>query len=165
MEEDDGKTNSSNQVQGPPDQDQDQDQEQEQEEEHQDPSHPTDTSPSSTQLESSPDTNDEEKHEDHIASTQSSVIVQMGPKPSPDYVHIATISDTDADNPGPRCGHTLTAVLGGDENSKDYVGPRLILFGGATSIEDGSQAVGSQTIGGGAGISNIFLPLPIAIWF
>ncbi|RZC89756.1 hypothetical protein C5167_035751 [Papaver somniferum] len=40
--------------------------------------------------------------------------------------------DTDEDAPGPRCGHTLTAVAA----TKSH-GPRLILFGGATAIEGG----------------------------
>ncbi|MCO5550469.1 hypothetical protein L7F22_003956 [Adiantum nelumboides] len=77
----------------------------------------------------------------------------LGPRPAPTYEPIVYLSDTETDHPGSRCAHTLTAVLAvGDENSPTYIGPRLILFGGANSIEDGSQAAGPQSIGGGAGI-------------
>ncbi|KAH9296864.1 hypothetical protein KI387_028546, partial [Taxus chinensis] len=51
--------------------------------------------------------------------------------------------ETEEDAPGRRCGHTLTAVAAvGRPDGSDYIGPRLILFGGATSIEDGSSALG-----------------------
>lgn len=46
-----------------------------------------------------------------------------------------TYWDTDEDAPGPRCGHTLTAVAASKSN-----GPRLILFGGATAIEGGASS-------------------------
>ncbi|CAI5961429.1 unnamed protein product [Closterium sp. NIES-64] len=53
------------------------------------------------------------------------------------------------ESPGPRCGHTLTAVAAvGEPGSANYVGPRLILFGGATALEGGAGA----TAGGAAGI-------------
>jgi len=62
--------------------------------------------------------------------------------PSP-YRPVDASWDSEEDAPGPRCGHTLTAVAGtGNPDSPDYVGPRLILFGGATAIEDGSSALG-----------------------
>lgn len=62
--------------------------------------------------------------------------------PSP-YRPVDASWDSEEDAPGPRCGHTLTAVAGtGNPDSSDYVGPRLILFGGATAIEDGSSALG-----------------------
>ncbi|KAI3460849.1 hypothetical protein Pfo_030847 [Paulownia fortunei] len=61
----------------------------------------------------------------------------MGSKPwlypAPAYRTLESYWDTDDDAPGPRCGHTLTAVAA----SKTH-GPRLILFGGATAIEGGS---------------------------
>lgn len=75
----------------------------------------------------------------------------MGPKPLPvpapvlpsPYRPVEASWDSEEDAPGPRCGHTLTAVAGiGNPDSEDYVGPRLILFGGATAIEDGSSALG-----------------------
>lgn len=57
------------------------------------------------------------------------------------------------DGPGPRCGHTLTAVAAvGEEGSPSYIGPRLILFGGATALEGSSAQAGPQTPSGNAGI-------------
>lgn len=55
--------------------------------------------------------------------------------PAPTYRPLETYWDTDEDAPGPRCGHTLTAVAA----TKTH-GPRLILFGGATAIEGGASA-------------------------
>lgn len=61
----------------------------------------------------------------------------MGSKPwlypAPDYRYLESYWDTDEDAPGPRCGHTLTAVAA----TKTH-GPRLILFGGATAIGGGN---------------------------
>ncbi|XP_062086937.1 serine/threonine-protein phosphatase BSL1 isoform X3 [Humulus lupulus] len=63
----------------------------------------------------------------------------MGSKPwlhpAPTYRPLETYWDTDEDSPGPRCGHTLTAVAA----TKTH-GPRLILFGGATAIEGGAAS-------------------------
>ncbi|KAG6621567.1 hypothetical protein I3842_Q018700 [Carya illinoinensis] len=63
----------------------------------------------------------------------------MGSKPwlssAPTYRSLETYWDTDEDAPGPRCGHTLTAVAA----TKSH-GPRLILFGGATAIEGGAAS-------------------------
>lgn len=63
----------------------------------------------------------------------------MGSKPffypAPTYRSLETFWDTDDDAPGPRCGHTLTAVAA----TKTH-GPRLILFGGATAIEGGASS-------------------------
>lgn len=108
--------------------------------------------------ESTNDIQHEPEQNVHVAPPVSRI--PMGPKPAPTYDAIASLSDTETDHPGPRCGHTLTAVLAvGEENSPGYVGPRLVLFGGATSIEDGAQAAGPQSIGGGAGISKaLFSP-------
>jgi protein phosphatase len=55
--------------------------------------------------------------------------------PAPSYRSLETYWDTKEDAPGPRCGHTLTAVAA----SKSH-GPRLILFGGATAIEGGASS-------------------------
>ncbi|KVI12436.1 Kelch-type beta propeller [Cynara cardunculus var. scolymus] len=55
--------------------------------------------------------------------------------PAPTYFPLETHWDTDDDAPGPRCGHTLTAVA----PTKSH-GPRLILFGGATAIEGGASS-------------------------
>ncbi|KAE8672100.1 Serine/threonine-protein phosphatase BSL1-like protein [Hibiscus syriacus] len=63
----------------------------------------------------------------------------MGSKPwlypAPTYRTLETYWDSDEDAPGPRCGHTLTAVAA----TKTH-GPRLILFGGATAIEGGASS-------------------------
>ncbi|KAK8630505.1 hypothetical protein V6N13_079296 [Hibiscus sabdariffa] len=63
----------------------------------------------------------------------------MGSKPwlypAPTYRTLETYWDSDDDAPGPRCGHTLTAVAA----TKTH-GPRLILFGGATAIEGGASS-------------------------
>ncbi|XP_075641614.1 serine/threonine-protein phosphatase BSL1 isoform X2 [Castanea sativa] len=63
----------------------------------------------------------------------------MGSKPwlypAPSYRSMETYWDIDEDAPGPRCGHTLTAVAASKSN-----GPRLILFGGATAIEGGASS-------------------------
>ncbi|TXG63551.1 hypothetical protein EZV62_010545 [Acer yangbiense] len=62
----------------------------------------------------------------------------MNPKPwlspAPTYRALETYWDTEEDAPGPRCGHTLTAVA-----ATKTTGPRLILFGGATAIEGGAS--------------------------
>lgn len=55
--------------------------------------------------------------------------------PAPTYRPMETYWDTDEDAPGPRCGHTLTAVAATSSR-----GPRLILFGGATAIEGGGSS-------------------------
>lgn len=74
----------------------------------------------------------------------------MGSKPwlypAPTYKPIESFWDTDEDAPGPRCGHTLTAVAA----TKSH-GPRLILFGGATAIEGGSTSAPGIRL---AGVTN-----------
>ncbi|KAJ9536994.1 hypothetical protein OSB04_029727 [Centaurea solstitialis] len=57
-----------------------------------------------------------------------------------------------------RCGHTLTAVAAvGEEGTPSYIGPRLILFGGATALEGNSANAGTPTSAGGAGIHDKLL--------
>jgi hypothetical protein len=76
-----------------------------------------------------------------------------GPRPAPAYRVVNTICEKREDGPGPRCGHTLTAVATvGEEGSPGYVGPRLILFGGATALEGNTGPVSPQGTPGGAGI-------------
>ncbi|CAM8923169.1 unnamed protein product [Rhodiola kirilowii] len=55
--------------------------------------------------------------------------------PAPTYKTMETYWDSDDDAPGPRCGHTLTAVA-----ATKTRGPKLILFGGATAIEGGASS-------------------------
>ncbi|BFI43553.1 protein phosphatase [Marchantia polymorpha subsp. ruderalis] len=75
-----------------------------------------------------------------------------GPRPAPSYRVVSAVIEKKEDGPGPRCGHTLTAVAAvGDEGSPGFIGPRLILFGGATALEGNSHAAGPPA-SSGAGI-------------
>lgn len=75
----------------------------------------------------------------------------MGPRPAPSFSVVDVVMENKEDGPGCRCGHTLTAISAiGEEGTSGYMGPRLILFGGATALE-GSSAASSSPIGG-AGI-------------
>ncbi|KAK6163653.1 hypothetical protein DH2020_000517 [Rehmannia glutinosa] len=81
------------------------------------------------------------------------VAVVAGPRCAPTYSVVNAIMEKKEDGPGPRCGHTLTAVPAvGEEGSPGYIGPRLILFGGATALEGNSAASGTPTSAGSAGI-------------
>ncbi|CAI5508310.1 unnamed protein product [Closterium sp. Naga37s-1] len=54
----------------------------------------------------------------------------------------------EGESPGPRCGHTLTAVAPvGEPGSANYIGPRLILFGGATALEGGAGPAAGAAAG------------------
>lgn len=66
--------------------------------------------------------------------------------PAPKYHPLESFWDTEEDYPGPRCGHTLTAVAATENH-----GPRLILFGGATAIEGVGSGIRELK-----NISNIF---------
>ncbi|KAL8116684.1 hypothetical protein AgCh_023009 [Apium graveolens] len=58
-----------------------------------------------------------------------------GPRHAPTYSVVNAILEKKEDGPGPRCGHTLTAVSEvGEEGSPGYIGSRLILFGRATKL-------------------------------
>ncbi|XP_022858771.1 serine/threonine-protein phosphatase BSL1-like isoform X2 [Olea europaea var. sylvestris] len=74
----------------------------------------------------------------------------MGSKPwlypAPTYRPLEAYWDGDEDAPGPRCGHTLTAVAA----TKTH-GPRLILFGGTTAIEGGNDGAPGIRL---AGVTN-----------
>lgn len=86
----------------------------------------------------------------------------VGPRPAPTYSVVDAILEKKEDGPGPRCGHTLTAVAAvGEEGTPGYIGPRLILFGGATALEGNSAASGAPSSAGNAGISM----LRLSIWF
>lgn len=80
--------------------------------------------------------------------------VVPGTRCAPSYTVVNALMDKKEDGPGPRCGHTLTAVPAvGEEGSPGYLGPRLILFGGATALEGNSAGSGTPTSAGSAGIS------------
>lgn len=81
-----------------------------------------------------------------------------GPRPAPSYSVVNAIMEKKEDGPGCRCGHTLTAVAAfGEEGSPGCIGPRLILFGGATALE-GNSTAGPPSPVGGAGISEFGNP-------
>ncbi|KAG8495149.1 hypothetical protein CXB51_013254 [Gossypium anomalum] len=76
-----------------------------------------------------------------------------GPRCAPTYSVVNAIIEKKDDGPGPRCGHTLTAVAAvGEEGTPSYIGPRLILFGGATALEGNSASSGTPSSAGSAGI-------------
>lgn len=82
-----------------------------------------------------------------------------GPRLAPNYTVVNAILEKKEDGPGPRCGHTLTAVAAvGEEGTPSYIGPRLILFGGATALEGNSANAGTPTSAGGAGIRMYLAP-------
>ncbi|XP_060169940.1 serine/threonine-protein phosphatase BSL3-like isoform X2 [Lycium barbarum] len=87
------------------------------------------------------------------SSSSSSPVVVAGPRCAPTYSVVHEVIEKKEDGPGPRCGHTLTAVPAvGEEGSTNYIGPRLILFGGATALEGNSGASGTPSSAGSAGI-------------
>lgn len=84
--------------------------------------------------------------------------VVAGPRCAPTYSVVDAILEKKDDGPGPRCGHTLTAVPAvGEEGNPGYIGPRLILFGGATALEGNSAASGTPSSAGSAGIRMCFI--------
>ncbi|KAL9659426.1 hypothetical protein QQ045_024232 [Rhodiola kirilowii] len=84
------------------------------------------------------------------AQLQNSVV---GPRLAPNFFVLSAVIENKEDGPGPRCGHTLTAVAAvGEEGTPGYIGPRLILFGGATALEGNSAAPGTPSSVGSTGI-------------
>lgn len=95
----------------------------------------------------------------HLSSTSiprhRSPIARTGPAPT--YLPVNTVTREKEDHPGPRCGHTLTAVAAvGEESSPGYIGPRLILFGGATALENNLTASGVLRSPGSSNMSTLF---------
>ncbi|KAK4753736.1 hypothetical protein SAY87_001840 [Trapa incisa] len=77
----------------------------------------------------------------------------VGPRPAPTYSVVNAVTEKKEDGPGPRCGHTLTSVAAvGEEGTPGFIGPRLILFGGATALEGNPAASGAPSSAGSAGI-------------
>lgn len=92
-----------------------------------------------------------QQHQQSQAQVQQSPVA--GPRLAPTYSVVNAIIEKKEDGPGPRCGHTLTAVAAvGEEGTPGYIGPRLILFGGATALEGNSAASGTPSSAGSAGI-------------
>ncbi|XP_022885210.1 serine/threonine-protein phosphatase BSL3 isoform X2 [Olea europaea var. sylvestris] len=117
-----------------------------------------------TTVPESPSTNQQPplQQQQHSSNNSSSIsnidsgvgaAVLAGPRCAPTYSLVNATMDKEEDGPGPRCGHTLTAVQAvGEEGTPGYMGPRLILFGGATALEGNSAASGAPTSAGSAGI-------------
>ncbi|KAL8094335.1 serine/threonine-protein phosphatase BSL3 isoform X2 [Apium graveolens] len=113
---------------------------------HSSPIQPADSKPSS----------EDDSGANLSGSVSSSPAAVAGPRHAPTYSVVNAICEKKDDGPGPRCGHTLTAVPAvGEEGSATYIGPRLILFGGATALEGnsgGGSGTGTPTSAGSAGI-------------
>ncbi|CAA2943455.1 serine threonine- phosphatase BSL3 [Olea europaea subsp. europaea] len=95
------------------------------------------------------------QHSNNSSNINSGVgaTVVAGPRCAPTYSVVNATMEKKEDGPGPRCGHTLTAVQAvGEEGTPGYIGPRLILFGGATALEGNSAVSGTPTSAGSAGI-------------
>ncbi|KAK6138224.1 hypothetical protein DH2020_028058 [Rehmannia glutinosa] len=93
---------------------------------------------------------DEPTESESLSPQQQTVVA--GPRCAPTYSVVNAIIEKKEDGPGPRC-HTLTAVPAvGEEGSPGYIGPRLILFGGATALEGNSAQSGTPSSAGSAGI-------------
>ncbi|GMG98401.1 hypothetical protein Nepgr_000241 [Nepenthes gracilis] len=102
--------------------------------------HPPQTPPSRSQEQQQPQSIQQQSH-------------VAGPRCAPTYSVVNAVLEKEEDGPGPRCGHTLTAVPAvGEEGTAGYIGPRLILFGGATALEGNSAASGTPSSAGSAGI-------------
>lgn len=114
---------------------------------HSSPIQPADSKPSS----------DDDSSASLSGSVSPAAAAVAGPRHAPTYSVVNAICEKKDDGPGPRCGHTLTAVPAvGEEGSATYIGPRLILFGGATALEGnsgGGSGTGTPTSAGSAGIS------------
>ncbi|XP_047966880.1 serine/threonine-protein phosphatase BSL3-like isoform X3 [Salvia hispanica] len=111
--------------------------------------HPTESDSSSSHQQQQQSSNSDDVN-DSISSGGGG---GAGVRCAPTYTVVTAVMDKKEDGPGPRCGHTLTAVPAvGEEGSPGYIGPRLILFGGATALEGNSGASGTPSSAGSAGI-------------
>ncbi|XP_070033699.1 serine/threonine-protein phosphatase BSL3 isoform X1 [Nicotiana tomentosiformis] len=102
---------------------------------------------------SPPETPQDQQHPATSQQQQQDSTPVAGPRCAPAYSVVHAVLEKKEDGPGSRCGHTLTAVPAvGEEGSANYIGPRLILFGGATALEGNSAASGTPSSAGSAGI-------------
>ncbi|KAF5470885.1 hypothetical protein F2P56_011372 [Juglans regia] len=110
-----------------------------------------DSSPAQSPTPTPPQQQQQQQQQQPAPQVQQSPVV--GPRHAPTYSVVNAILEKKEDGPGPRCGHTLTAVAAvGEEGTPGYIGPRLILFGGATALEGNSAASGTPSSAGSAGI-------------
>jgi hypothetical protein len=108
-------------------------------------------SPAQSPPQPSPPQQQQQQQQQPVPQVQQNPVV--GPRHAPTYSVVNAVIEKKEDGPGPRCGHTLTAVAAvGEEGTPGYIGPRLILFGGATALEGNSAATGTPTSAGSAGI-------------
>lgn len=85
---------------------------------------------------------------EEVVQQQQPVVV--GPRPAPTYSVVNAVIEGKEDGPTSRCGHTLTAIAAvGEEGTPGHIGPRLILFGGATALEGNSAAPASPAASAG----------------
>ncbi|XP_055833202.1 serine/threonine-protein phosphatase BSL3 isoform X2 [Solanum dulcamara] len=118
-----------------------------------DPTVQNDSSTSEQQLNDESSQTQQQQQPQQQQSSSSSSPPVVGPRCAPTYSVVHEVIEKKEDGPGPRCGHTLTAVPAvGEEGSPNYIGPRLILFGGATALEGNSAASGTPSSAGSAGI-------------
>ncbi|KAL6518669.1 Serine/threonine-protein phosphatase bsl2 [Orobanche hederae] len=114
---------------------------------------PTESQPESSSSQQQQSDNDSDNLSISSSSGGGAGAVVAGPRCAPTYSVVNAILEKKDDGPGPRCGHTLTAVPAvGEEGSLGYIGPRLILFGGATALEGNSAQSGTPSSAGSAGI-------------
>ncbi|KAF8397987.1 hypothetical protein HHK36_016913 [Tetracentron sinense] len=100
---------------------------------------------------SSPQLQQQQQQEEEQVQVQQAPVA--GPRPAPSYAVVNATIEKKEDGAGSRCGHTLTSVAAiGEEGTPGYIGPRLILFGGATALEGNSAASGPPSPVGSAGI-------------
>ncbi|KAJ7551928.1 hypothetical protein O6H91_06G034900 [Diphasiastrum complanatum] len=112
-------------------------------------SQPSQKSQSQSELKEQEEVSQHQHHFQHSEIQQP----PPGPRPAPSFRVVNSILEKKEDGPGPRCGHTLTAVPAvGDEGSLGYIGPRLLLFGGATALEGNSAGGPQSPSAGSAGI-------------
>ncbi|GMY24103.1 serine/threonine-protein phosphatase BSL3 [Fagus crenata] len=110
-------------------------------------------SPAQAAPQQPPPQQQQQQQQQQQPSPQAQQSPVVGPRHAPTYSVVNAIIEKKEDGPGPRCGHTLTAVAAvGEEGTPGYIGPRLILFGGATALEGNSAASGTPTSAGSAGI-------------
>ncbi|GAB4859867.1 Serine/threonine-protein phosphatase bsl3 [Ancistrocladus abbreviatus] len=110
-------------------------------------------SPPQTTASSPPPTQQHQQPPQSLQQQQIPPAAAAGPRCAPTFSVVNAIIEKEEDGPGPRCGHTLTAVPAvGEEGTPGFIGPRLILFGGATALEGNSAASGTPSSAGSAGI-------------
>nr|GEX47843.1 serine/threonine-protein phosphatase BSL3 [Tanacetum cinerariifolium] len=107
----------------------------------------------------------EEKSEESVVVDEGVQVVsgEVGPRHAPNYSMVNVTLEKEEDGSGPRCGHTLMSVAAvGEEGSTSYMGPRLILFGGATDLEGNLAIAETPTSAGGARIRGKQCPKKLA---